>query len=126
MTDPRSSAPLRAALQFVLASEMPSDHKAVLIDVLTEAMRQHDARIVQSDAALDSVEPWNVEETAQVESFLAGKVARSWQHADELLMNLAARLHRNPSYVRSKATELGFGESVDYRLAKIRAGRVEP
>jgi hypothetical protein len=116
---------MRAALQFVLSTEIPSEHKAVLIEVLTDAMRQHDARIVQRDAALDSVEPWQVAETAQVESFLRGKIARSWQHADELLMNLAAQLHRNPNYVRSKATELGFGEGVDYRLAKIRAGQVE-
>jgi hypothetical protein len=125
MTQTHSAASMRNALQFLLSSDIPSDHKAVLIEALTFAMRDHDARQLELTTALDATGPWQPEETARLEAFLTGKVARSWQHADEILTHLASQLHRNPHYVRSKATELGFGESIDYRLAKVRAGRAE-
>jgi len=117
MQDPRAPASIRAALQFLIASDMPFEHKAVMIDALTEALRTS----LQPHVAVGGVGPWQVHETAQLQDFLEGKLANSWQHADELLMRVAAQLHRDPGDVRAKATELGFGAGVDYRLAKARA-----
>ena len=122
MRDVHSPAAQHAALQFVLASDIPATHKAVLIDTLTAALRDQETRDRQQEVADRTGEPWRDEETSQLEAFLNGKTARSWQHADELLMGLATRLGRDPLVVHSKATDLGFGESVDYRLARARAG----
>jgi hypothetical protein len=109
---------VRDALQFVLASDMPAQHKAVLIQTLTQAMRDKETAFLHQQAA-DRVGPsWQADETSQLQSALQGKVARSWQHADELLMRTALQLHRDPGAVRLKATELGLGASVDYALAK--------
>jgi hypothetical protein len=104
-------------LQFLIASDIPSDHKSVLIDALTEALRIS----LQPQVTVSGIGPWQTHETAQLQTFLEGKLANSWQHADELLMRVAAQLHRDPGDVRAKATELGFGVGVDYRLAKAWA-----
>lgn len=109
---------MRAALQFLITSDVPSDHKAVLIDSLLQAMREHESAQIRQQAAEQAGGQWQAHETTQLQSFLQGKVANSWQQADELLMQLAAQLHRNPRDVRAKATELGFGVGVDYHLAR--------
>lgn len=106
-------------MQFLIASDIPSEHKAVMIDALTEALRTSLQPPVV--VAGTGTGPWQAHETAQLEAFLEGKLANSWQHADELLMRVAAQLHRDPGDVRAKATELGFGVGVDYRLAKAWA-----
>jgi hypothetical protein len=61
---------------------------------------------------------WQEHEISHLRSFLQHRLARSWQHADESLMQVAAQLHRDPRSVRDKATQLGLGASVDYRCAK--------
>jgi hypothetical protein len=118
MRDSQTPAALNAALRFVLADEMPAQHKAVLIEVLTQALRNQESAHLREQAAEQAGGEWQADEVLQLESFLKGKVATSWQHADELAMHLAVLLHRDPKSVRTKADELGLGASVDYRSAR--------
>ena len=118
VNDSRRPAALSEALRFVIASEMLSDHKATLIEVLTQAMRDEDAAALRRQAAAQAQGEWHDHEIVQLQSFLQDRTARSWQNADENVMHLAAQLHRAPQSVRTKATELGLGVAVDFRLAK--------
>jgi hypothetical protein len=113
--------PLLAALQFLMTSEIPSEHKRVLIEAVTHALREHDAVTarVQVAAAQASAE-WQPHETAQLRAYLSARVANSWQQADEAAMHLAAQLHRHRDDIRAKAVELGFGAAVDFRLARAQ------
>jgi hypothetical protein len=113
-------AAMHAALRFVLRAEIPAEHRAVLIEVLTQSIRQQEAETLrrQEETASASKE-WMEHELTQLRSFLHGKVARGWQPADEYVMHLAAHLHRDPKTVRAKAIELGLGAAVDYRIAKM-------
>ena len=111
---------MHAALQFVLDSEIPSQHKAVLIYTLTKALRDQEADRSREQASGEAGEHWQEAELAELRTYLQSKIARSWQHADESTMHLAARLHRQPHVIRAKATELGLGVAVDFRLAKAR------
>lgn len=120
MSNTSESAQMHAALRFVVVSDIPSDHKRVLIDVLTHAVREKDAADVRLKNADQAPQPWSPEDVTRLESLLERKVARSWQHADEILMGTAAQLHRNPRDVRAKATQLGLGHVVDYAIAKMR------
>jgi sarcosine oxidase delta subunit len=115
---PQRPAALQAALRFVIASEMPSEHKATLIEVLTQAIRDEGAAELRREAAARSRGEWQEPEIVHLKSFLQGRAATSWQHADECLMQLATQLHRDPVSVRHKATELGLGIAVDYRFAR--------
>ncbi len=122
MSPQTRSESLHDVLRFLVVSDMPAEHKRILIDVVTQALRD-DAEALRDQEALqkaDAVE-WQAHEVAALETFLQGKIARSWQHADEILMRIATELHRQPANVRSKATELGFGAGVDYRVAKAAA-----
>jgi hypothetical protein len=121
MRDIHSTGSLQSALQFFMSSDIPSEHKAVVIELLTSALREQDVRRVEAVASAHESGAWQEDETLQMRTFLEGKTANSWQHADELLMHLANRLGRDPNYVRGKAMELGFGASVDYRMAKLSA-----
>jgi len=118
MKHPRRPAALHAALRFVITSEMPSEHKATLIEVLTQAIRDEGAASLRREAAAHLQAEWQEPEIVQLKSFLHGRIAKSWQHADECVMQLAAQLHRDPVSVRHKATELGLGTAVDYRVAR--------
>jgi glycyl-tRNA synthetase beta subunit len=118
MQDSRRPAAIHAALHFVMTRDMPSEHKAIIIEVLTQALRDDDIEQLRQHAVAEAGEEWQEHEIAQLTSFLQGRLARSWQHADESVMHLSAQLHRNPRSVRDKATELGLGASVDYRYAK--------
>ncbi|HKQ12403.1 MAG TPA: hypothetical protein VJT80_03155 [Steroidobacteraceae bacterium] len=97
---------------------MPSEHKAILIDVLTQALRDDETAELSRRAVAQAGAQWQEHELAQLRSFLQGRLARSWQHADEGVMQLAAQLHRDPQSVRDKATQLGLSAAVDYRFAK--------
>lgn len=108
---------LRDTLQYVLSSEIPSQHKAVLIEVLTQALREQSDAHAREQSAHRAGAQWQTQELRELESFLEGKTAKSWQHADELAMHLAAQLHRSLDDVRAKAVELGFGGCIDYRRA---------
>jgi hypothetical protein len=125
MHDIHSIAALTSALQFTKSSDMPSEHKAVLIDLLTTALRDRDMQDIQNAALAKSVvAPWRDTDTAALQTFLTGKVASSWQNADEFLVQLASLLGRDLQSVRAKATELGFGAGVDFRLARaLKADR---
>jgi hypothetical protein len=126
MQDSRRSAALHAALRFVITNDTGAEHKPILIDLLTQALRDDETAELRSRAVALAGEEWQEHEIAQLTSFLQGRLARSWQHADESVMHLAAQLHRNPGSVRDKATQLGLGSSVDYRYAKaIKAARGE-
>lgn len=118
MRHPHQSAALHAALRFVITSEMPSEHKATLIDVLTQAIRDEEADKLRREAVAQSQGEWQEPEIEQLKAFLYGRTATSWQHADECVMQLATQLHRDPVSVRCKATELGLGTAVDYRFAR--------
>lgn len=118
MQDPRRPLALHSALRFVITSDMPAEHKATLIEVLTQALRDGEADDLRQRAAVHSQREWQEHEIEQLKVFLRDRVARSWQHADECVMHLAAQLHRDPRSVRDKATDLGLGASVDYRFAR--------
>ena len=90
---------------------------------LTQALRDQEGARIRRLTMERADGPWQQHETAQLESFLQGKVAKSWQHADELVMRVATQLNRHPADVKAKATELGFGVGVDYRLAKVLIAR---
>lgn len=118
MEKPSRPAALHAALRFVVTSDMPAEHKATLIEVLTQAVRDGEAAELNRAAAAQIQGDWQEREITELKGFLQGRTARSWQDADECMMRVAAQLHRNPDSVRHKATELGLGVAVDYRLAK--------
>lgn len=109
---------LRAVLQFLMTSDVPSEHKSVLITVVTQALREQDTAATSRQAAAQTGAEWQADETAQLRSYLTGRVANSWQQADEVAMRLSAQLGRHPLDIRAKAVELGFAVAVDFRLAK--------
>lgn len=120
MQDSRRPAALHAALRFVItSSSILADHKATLIDVLLQALRDDEAaHLHQQEAAQQTYREWQEDEIVLLKSFLTDRVARNWQDADETVMHLATQLHRDPRSVRDKATEVGLGASVDYWLSK--------
>jgi hypothetical protein len=111
-----SSVAIREAMKSVDASDISDGHKRLLIDIVTRVLQNsNEAKhggVVRNDMG------WQQHEVQTVAAHLEGKVAVNWQHADELVMWLVACLRRNPDDIRNKATELGFGASVDYRIAK--------
>ena len=112
---------LRATLQFLMKSEIPSEHKVVLVDAVVQALREHDAAVARSELAAQASAEWQPHETEQLREYLRGRVASSWQHADEVAVHLAAQLHRQRDDIRAKAVELGFGVAVDFRLARAQS-----
>jgi hypothetical protein len=118
MQELRRSAALQAALRFVMASDDLSDHKLLLIDTLMRALRDEDAAELSRRAVAQAGAEWQEHEIAQLKSFLQGRLAKNWQHADEGVMQLAAQLHRDPRTIRDKAMQLGLAAAVDYRYAK--------
>jgi hypothetical protein len=124
--DSSRSAALQAALQFVTVSDIPSAHKITLIEVLTQTMRDIETAELNRRALAQASAEWQDHEISLLKTFLQDRLAKSWQHADECLMQVAAQLHRDPRSVREKATQLGLGASVDYRFAKaMQQGRGE-
>lgn len=126
MRDSRRLAALQAALRFVMTNDIGAEHKPILIDLLTQALRDDETAELSLRAVAQAGAEWQEHEIAQLTSFLHDRLARSWQHADESVMHLAAQLHRDPQSVRDKATQLGLGAAVDYRFAKaMQQGRGE-
>ncbi|HEX4972547.1 MAG TPA: hypothetical protein VFV69_15940 [Steroidobacteraceae bacterium] len=118
MQEPRRLAQLHAALRFVVTSNIVAEHKPILIDVLTQALRDDETAELNRQAIARAGAEWQESEVTQLSELIHDRVATSWQHADECVMHLAAQLHRDPQSVRDKATQLGLGAAVDYRLAK--------
>lgn len=122
--DVRGSQPpavLDSTLQFVLAADIPLQHRTVLVELLTLALRQQDVAASDRRGQLPPGWEWQPHEIMLVQSSLDGKLAKSWQHADELVKELAAKLRRDARSVRVKATELGLSAAVDYRVARALA-----
>src|SRR4051812_34443598 len=82
MTDIHHTA-IREARQFVATGDIPSRHKEVLLEVLTTALREAEAR-TGSMAMLRSGENWQQHEIETIAAQLQGQIAHNWQHADEL------------------------------------------
>lgn len=100
---------IRETLKFLATSDIPVEHKQILTAVLEAALRRE-----LHQQVLD----WQPAELDTIETALKGKVAISWQHADELLFKLAGQLQRSPDEVKKKAIEAGFGAGVDYWQAR--------
>ena len=118
MQDSKRAAALSEALRFLIATDMPSQHKATLIDVLTQAMREESAAELRRHTVAQAQGDWRDHEIVHLKSVLQGRTATSWQHADQCVMHVAAQLHRAPDSIRTKAAELGFGAAVDFQIAK--------
>ncbi len=124
MRDSRRQASLHAALRFVITNETGAEHKPILIDLLTQALRSDETAELGRRAVALAGGEWQEHEIEQLTSYLHDRPAKSWQQADEYVMHLAAQLHRDPQAVRDKAMQLGLGASVDFRFAKtIRQAR---
>jgi hypothetical protein len=115
---------LREALQFLIRSDLPADPKRMLIAVVMESLAQREAAVVQNSVN-KVIETWPPADVELATTYLQGKVARTWQSADETLTHLARVLHRDARQVRTKVTEMGFGAAVDYQLAKALARKSE-
>jgi hypothetical protein len=109
---------LQAALRFLIASDMPANHKGLFITLVTDALRSRDAADQLQQARKQEARPWDEHELATISEFLEGKMACSWQHADELVVALAGKLHRDFDEVREKASEAGFGAAVDFKASR--------
>lgn len=107
---------IREALQYLAASGVPVQHKKIMTAVLEEAL----ANALQTHAG-----DWQPADMQIITDALQGRVAISWQHADELLFKLSGQLHRSPDEVKKKAVEAGFGAGVDYWQAKKARTRGE-
>lgn len=119
MQDSHRLIALHAALRFLATCDIPSQHKSILIDVLMQRLRDDKAAELRQRQCAQMQGGWREHEILQLQSFLHDRIARSWQHADECVMQLAAQLRRHPRAIREKAVELGLAVAVDYRLAKI-------
>lgn len=121
MTETHEALSLRETLQFVVASDIPAKHKRIIMEALTQALRiEGDAQLDRKALETNDCAEWQADELKAVIDYLQGKVARSWQNADEIVMRLATQLHRDPGDIRRKGVELGFGSSVDFHLAKLQ------
>jgi hypothetical protein len=125
MRDVQTPAAIRATLQYVLGSDVPAEHKSILIDALTRLLRTEES--VEDDRRRDAEtnsRAWQPHEINHLDRSLCGKVAKSWQDADETLIHVASQLQRRSADVRAKALELGFTAAVDFAVAKAtRASR---
>jgi hypothetical protein len=117
-----SSTAIREALPFVALSDIPAPYKSVLVEVVARALQNTESD-ERAAAARKRGGPWQTEEVQTLTAQLTGKVAVNWQHADEVLIGLAARLQRTPDEIKEKAKELGLGAGIDYRLARETAVR---
>ena len=105
---------MQATLRFLLSSDMPAEHKRLLIELVTDALRRRDAKEAHDHALQRDMKPWADDEVAQIAAYLNGKTARSWQHADEMVVALASQLHRDARDVREKAADIGFNAAVAF------------
>jgi hypothetical protein len=126
MRDLQSLAAIRSTLQYVVSSDAPAEHKAVLIEAVTRLLRAQESEAEQQRLSdLDS-RSWQMDELSHLDRSLDGKLAKSWQDADETLLLIASQLHRRSAEVRTKAVERGFTAAVDFAAAKaVLASRAE-
>ena len=119
------SKAIREALPFVALSDLPAEHKSVVMEVIAQALNESE-EAERAGLGRNKMGPWDEAELQVVATHLQGKVAASWQNADELVVDLALRLNRVPTDVKEKGKELGYAVAVDYRAARERALRENP
>lgn len=119
MRDVQSVAAIRGTLKYLLNSDVPSEHKSILIDALTRMLRVEEAEAQRVSGSAHSTRAWQDHELNHLDRSLANRVARSWQDADETLVLIASQLQRHSADVRGKAVERGFDAAVDFAVAKI-------
>jgi hypothetical protein len=124
MRDLQSLAAIRATLQYVVSSDAPAEHKAVLIEAVTRLLRAQESEAEHQRLSDLESRSWRTDELSHLDRSLDGKLAKSWQDADETLLLIASQLHRRSAEVRTKAVERGFTAAVDFAAAKaVRASR---
>jgi len=111
---------LRAALRCLLTSDLPPEHKAVLVDAVVQTLLEREAAH-HIDESFAEARAWEPQEVEELRTLLAGRIAHSWQEADELLTRCARQLERAPVDVREQAGTLGLDAAVDYRRARTTA-----
>jgi|ADGO01.1.fsa_nt_gi hypothetical protein len=121
MRDLQTPTAIRAALQYVLGCELPADHKTVVIEALTQFLRSQESELEREHALERDIHDWEPHELAHLDRAFGGKLAKSWQDADENVTVTAAKLHRRSAEVRAKAIERGFAAAVDFSIAKAQA-----
>ena len=77
MRDSRRLAALHAALRFVITNETGAEHKPILIDVLTQALRDDETAELQQRALALARGEWQQHEIAHLTSFLHDRLAKS-------------------------------------------------
>lgn len=118
MRDVQSLAAIRGTLQYVLSSDVPSEHKSILIDALTRMLRVEEAEVERLSGSDHATRSWQDHELNHLDRSLTNRVAKSWQDADETLVLIASQLQRHSAEVRVKAVERGFNAAVDFAVAK--------
>jgi hypothetical protein len=119
----QSVSALREALQYLMTSDVPPQHKAVLIETVLQALSEGEAaqRAAQSTP---TPSPWQENEIEELRALIAGRSARSWQEADEMVTRCARELHRAPDAVRAQAALLGLSAAVEYRPGRLKASEL--
>jgi hypothetical protein len=126
MRDLQSPAAIRSTLQYVVSSDIPAEHKAVLIEAVTGLLRSQESQEERQRLSDTECRSWQTDELTHLDRSLDGKLAKSWQDADETLLLIASQLHRRSSEVRTKAVERGFTAAVDFAVAKaVKASRTD-
>jgi hypothetical protein len=120
----------------VTVSDIPSAHKITLIEVLTQTMRDIETAELNRRALAQASAEWQDHEISLLKTFLQDRLAKSWQHADECLMQVAAcakRLHSSAWAPRwtiasprrcSRAAASSLPQSARYRWAQIEGACV--
>jgi hypothetical protein len=111
---------LREALQCLMRSDLPSRHKAVLIDVVMQLLSDREAA-QRADHSTSQPRAWQEGEIERLRTLLAGQAARSWQEADEVATRCAREFHCAPGAVREQAAMLGLSAAVEYRPGRSKA-----
>jgi hypothetical protein len=110
---------LREALQCLMRSDLPSRHKAVLIEAVMHMLSDREAA-QRADQSTSQSRPWQEDEIERLRTLLAGHAARSWQEADELATRCAREFRCAPGAVREQAAMLGLSAAVDYRPGRSK------
>jgi hypothetical protein len=118
MREIQTPAAIRATLQYVLGSEFPAEYKAIVIDALTHFLRYSEQEDDQRRVIERESRAWQPHEISHLDRSLTGKMAKSWQDADETLILISSQLHRRSAEVRAKALERGFTAALDFAAAK--------
>ena len=121
MRDVQTPTAIRATLQYVLGIELPAEHKSILLEALTRLLRTQEGEEERQRTDKETSKAWEPHELAHLDRALDGRLAKSWQDADETLIHIASQLQRRSDEVRAKALERGFRTAVDFAAARVAA-----